>query len=316
MPAGSVHVVIVNWNAGPLLKDCLSSFAAVAGDAVRLERITVVDNASSDGSADAAAALADRLPVRVIRNTGNVGFAAACNQGAAEAQADFLLFLNPDTMLRPGCLAGPARFLADPAHRAVGIVGVQLMDTHGILTRSCARRSGAAAMIGQSLGLDRLMPSLCPPHFLAEWPHNETREVDQVSGAFLFMRRSTFEALGGFDTRFFVYFEDLDLALRARALGLSSAYLPTVQALHRGGGTTNAVKAQRQFYLSRSRIQFAFKHFKLASALAVAAATLVLEPMCRLLAALTAGERGRTGEVLRGSAMLWADLPNIMRSGG
>jgi N-acetylglucosaminyl-diphospho-decaprenol L-rhamnosyltransferase len=316
MPAGSVHVVIVNWNAGPLLKDCLSSFAAVAADAVRIERVTVVDNASSDGSADAAAEPADRLPVRVMHNARNVGFAAACNQGAAGAQADFLLFLNPDTMLRPGCLERPARFLADPARRAVGIVGVQLIDAAGILTRSCARRSGAAAMIGQSLGLDRLMPSLCRPHFLADWPHDETREVDQVSGAFLFMRRSTFEALGGFDTRFFVYFEDLDLALRARALGQSSVYLATAQVLHRGGGTTNSVKARRQFYLARSRIQFAFKHFGFARALAVAAATLVLEPICRLLPALTSGERGRTGDVLRGSAMLWADLPNIMRSGG
>jgi hypothetical protein len=316
MPAGSVQVVIVNWNAGPLLKDCLSSFAAVAADAVRLDRITIVDNASTDGSADAAAALARELPVHVIRNAGNVGFAAACNQGAAGAQADFLLFLNPDTVLKPGCLERPARFLADPAHGAVGIVGIQLIDADGTLTRSCARRSSAAAMIGQSLGLDRLMPSLCRPHFLAEWPHDETREVDQVSGAFLFMRRSAFEALGGFDTRFFVYFEDLDLALRARARGHSSVYLASVQALHQGGGTTNAVKARRQFYLARSRIQFAFKHFRFGSALAVAAATLVLEPMSRLLAASASGERGRTGDVLRGSAMLWADLPNLMRSGG
>jgi hypothetical protein len=316
MAAGSIHVVIVNWNAGALLYDCLSSFAAAAADAVKLDGITIVDNASSDGSVDVAATLADRLPVRVIRNSRNMGFAAACNQGAAGTQADFLLFLNPDTILRPGCLEGPAQYLADPAHRGVGIVGVQLIDATGTLTRSCARRPGAAAMIGQSLGLDRLMPSFCRPHFLAEWSHDETREVDQVSGAFLFVRRSTFETLGGFDTRFFVYFEDLDLALRARARGFASVYLATAQALHRGGGTTDAVKAQRQFYLARSRILFAFKHFKLASALAVAAATLVAEPLCRLGAALTSGESDRTRDVLRGSAMLRADLPNIIRSGG
>jgi N-acetylglucosaminyl-diphospho-decaprenol L-rhamnosyltransferase len=314
MAAGSVHVVIVNWNAGHLLNDCLQSFSAIAADTVRLEGITVVDNASSDGSANAAAALADRLPVRVIRNTRNMGFAAACNQGAAGTPAEFLLFLNPDTVLKPGCLSGPARFLADPANRAVGIVGVQLIDSTGTLTRSCARSSSAWAMSGQSVGLDRLLPSLCRPHFLTEWPHDETREVDQVSGAFLFMRRSTFEALGGFDTRFFVYFEDLDLALRARALGLTSVYLATAQVLHRGGGTTKAVKAQRQFYLSRSRILFAFKHFRLGSAMAVAAATLVVEPISRLCVALIS--HGRARDVLRGSAMLWADLPNIIRSGG
>jgi N-acetylglucosaminyl-diphospho-decaprenol L-rhamnosyltransferase len=316
MTAGSVHVVIVNWNGGHLLNDCLSSFAAVAADSARLDGITVVDNASTDSSADVADALADRLPIRLIRNASNVGFAAACNQGAAGIQADFLLFLNPDTMLLPGCLAEPVRFLTDPTNRGVGIVGVRLIDATGTLTRSCARRSGAWAIIGQSLGLDRLLPSLCPPHFLTEWPHDESKEVDQVSGAFFFIRRWAFEALRGFDTRFFVYFEDLDLATRVRALGLTSVYLATAEALHRGGGTTNSVKAQRQFYLARSRILYAFKHFSFADAIAVAVATLVFEPVSRLCAALISGGIGRTGDVLRGSAMLWADLPNIIRSGG
>jgi GT2 family glycosyltransferase len=141
------------------LIDRLSSFGAVAGDSVRLDGVTVVDNASSDGSADAAAARVSRLPMRLIRNTCNVGFAVACNKGAEGTQADYPLFLNPDTMLMPGCLAGPAQFLADPRNNGVGIVGAQLIDAAGTLTRSCARRSGALAMIGQSLGLDRLMPS-------------------------------------------------------------------------------------------------------------------------------------------------------------
>src|SRR5579862_3305611 len=106
MDRPSVHVVIVNWNAGRQLAECLASFAAVGDDGVAI-RLTVVDNASTDGSADGLVAPAS-VPLVVIRNQENRGFAAACNQGAAGSDSAFLLFLNPDTALMPGSLAGPA----------------------------------------------------------------------------------------------------------------------------------------------------------------------------------------------------------------
>ena len=102
MDRASAHVVIVNWNSGAQLRECLTSFAAAAGDDVTLSRITMVDNASVDGSADGLENMG--LPLTVIRNTENHGFAAACNQGAAGSDADFLLFLNPDTRLLAGSL--------------------------------------------------------------------------------------------------------------------------------------------------------------------------------------------------------------------
>src|SRR5205085_12045582 len=94
----SVHVVIVNWNSGRQLAECLESFATIAEDRVAVVRITVIDNASTDGSCDALHAA---LPLTLIRNAENRGFAAACNQGAEGAEADLLLFLNPDTRLLP-----------------------------------------------------------------------------------------------------------------------------------------------------------------------------------------------------------------------
>ena len=104
MDRASVHVVIVNWNSGTQLRECLASFAATANDDVALARITVVDNASGDGS---AGGLETALPLTVIRNADNRGFAAACNQGAAGSGAEYLLFLNPDTRLMPGSLSCP-----------------------------------------------------------------------------------------------------------------------------------------------------------------------------------------------------------------
>ena len=303
MERASIHVVIVNWNSGAQLRECLQSFAAVADDDVAA-RVTVVDNGSTDGSCDALAA---PVPLALIRNPDNRGFAAACNQGAAGSDADFLLFLNPDTRLMAGSLERPVRYLQSPHHQAVGIVGIQLIDSDGRVARNTARRATPRSMIGNSVGLDRLIPSIFPPHFVTSWAHDETRPVDQVMGAFLLIRRAVFEALGGFDERFFVYYEDLDLATRARARGWSSVYLATAQAFHRGQGTTSGATEQRTFYFCRSRLLFARKHFSAAGACAVAAVTLLLEPLARMLA-----RRGSPAETLRAFGRLWRQLPDIL----
>ena len=306
MSGPSIHVVIVNWNSGVQLRECLNSFAAVAYDAVTLARVTVVDNASNDGSCEG---LDDSLPLTLVRNDVNLGFAMACNQGATGSEADFLLFLNPDTRLMPGSLERPARYLGSPHHEAVGIVGIQLIDTDGKVARNTARAPTAGSMIGNSLGLDRVLPAWFPPHFASEWPHDETRVVDQVMGAFFFVRRAVFEDLGGFDERFFVYYEDLDFALRARARGWSSVYLAGAQAFHRGQGTTHAATERRTFYFCRSKLFYAQKFFPVGRALAVIAVTLALEPVARMAAAPRAA-----GSTLRAFARLWKALPEILRS--
>jgi GT2 family glycosyltransferase len=313
MDRASIHVVIVNWNSGAQLRECLESFSAVANDDVAISRITVVDNASADGSADNLAAAG--LPLTVLRNADNRGFAAACNQGAAGPDADFLLFLNPDTRLMAASLAAPASYLVTPGSQSVGIVGIQLVDGTGTVARNTSRAPTVSSMLGNSLGLDRLMPSVFPPVFVTEWAHDETRDVDQVMGAFFFVRRKVFEALGGFDERFFVYFEDLDFAMRAHQRGWRSVYLATARAFHRGQGTAEATSDRRTFYFCRSRLLFARKYFSPAGAGAVAFATLVLEPVVRIFAALIA-RRGSAGATLRAFGMLWGDLPAIFRSEG
>ena len=305
MGPATLHVVIVNWNSGPQLRECLQSFAAVADDDVAA-RVTVIDNASSDGSSEG---LATSLPLTVVRNADNRGFGAACNQGAAGSEADFLLFLNPDTRLMPGSFAQPVRYLRTPENEKVGIVGIQLVDADGHVARNTARAPTAWSMVGNSVGLDRLAPRLFPPHFVTQWAHDQTRTVDQVMGAFFLVRRSVFEALGGFDERFFVYYEDLDLSVRAHAQGWSSVYLSTAQAFHRGQGTTEGATARRTFYFCRSRILYARKHFSTTGALAVTLATLALEPLARLAAAPRSA-----GAMLRAFAMLWRDLPAILRT--
>ena len=305
MNPATVHVVIVNWNSGAQLRECLQSFAAVADDDVAA-RVTVIDNASTDRSSEGLEA---SMPLAVVRNADNRGFGAACNQGAAGSEADFLLFLNPDTRLMPGSFAEPVRYLRAHENERVGIVGIQLVDADGRVARNTARAPTAWSMVGNSVGFDRLAPRLFPPHFVTEWAHDQTRTVDQVMGAFFLVRRSLFEVLGGFDERFFVYYEDLDFSVRARAQGWQSVYLSTAQAFHRGQGTTEGATARRTFYFCRSRILYARKHFGALGALAVTLATLALEPLARLAAAPRSA-----GDTLRAFAMLWRDLPNLFGS--
>jgi GT2 family glycosyltransferase len=306
----TVHAVIVNWNAGALLADCISSIGAVSGAAATVSQVTIVDNNSGDGS---IAGLPNTdVPLKIIRNAENVGFGAACNQAGLTSDADVLLFLNPDTRLSSGSLDGPARALTDPANGSVGIVGIRLLERDGRTARNCARRPTLLSMIGQSLGLDRLGLSAFPPHFMTEWDHEDTRAVDQVMGAFFFVRTELFQRLGGFDERFFVYYEDLDFAVRAQDSGWTSLYLATSSALHHGAGTTERVKDVRLFYSWRSRILYARKHFGLAGGFVVAAVTLALEPLART-AMLLPKRSGEVPNVWRAWRFLLADMPRWHR---
>src|SRR5262249_13891599 len=164
--------------------------------------VIIVDNASSDGSADGL--VAGRIRLDLVRNRENRGFATACNQGAARGAAALILFLNPDVCVDPDTVARAAAYLNDPANRGVGILGCQLLDRDSHVQRSTARAPTASALLLRTIFLDRICPVLVPRHFLTDWDHGETRQVDQVMGAFLMIRRALFETLGGFDERFFL----------------------------------------------------------------------------------------------------------------
>ncbi|MCJ2071379.1 glycosyltransferase family 2 protein [Methylobacterium sp. J-030] len=298
-----LDVVIVNWNGGALLRACLASLAA-AQDAGSVQ-VIVVDNASTDGSADDLPPLP--RPLRLIRNADNLGFGRACDQGAAAGAAPAILFLNPDTQVEPGALGvARAALLADPR---TGIVGARLIDPDGRTARSCARAPTALGLLGRALALDRL--GLVPPHFLRDWDHAEDRTVDQVMGAFLMIRRDLFARLGGFDPRFFVYWEDADLCTRARVAGFSVRHVAGAVARHLGQGTTRQVRARRLFYFLRSQILYAGKHHGAAAALALTAVSFGAQIPLRLALALAHRSPAEAAEVLRAAALLAAALPRL-----
>ena len=306
-----VSIVMVNWNGGPQLQMAVDSIGTTSQETWELQRLVIIDNASTDQSLQGMDAR--EKPPTVIRNPLNLGFGRACNQGAALTEGEYLLFLNPDTRLYDNSISLAIDYIEEPGNADVGVVGIQLIDDEKQIARSCARFPTFGLFIAQSLGLNRL-PGLnsLNVHYLPEWSPGRTKNVDHVIGAFYLIRRSLFEMLGGFDERFFVYLEDLDLSLRVHQAGWRSVYLAQVQAFHAGGGNSRQVLARRLFYSLRSRILYGFKHFKHWQAWTLLAVTLVLELVTRSLFSLARGGVRELRNTVRGYAMLYADLPSIL----
>lgn len=307
-----LDIVIVNWNTGPQLRDCLQSILlASPASVLSLRQCIIVDNASTDGSANGLEVLP--LPLTMIRNHENKGFAAACNHGAKAGESEYILFLNPDFRLFPDSLVKALRFLDEKLNEHVGILGIQLVDEKGVIQRNTARFPTPKSLFYQMLGLDRLWPRRFPSHFKTNWDHRESREVDQVTGAFNLVRRKVFEELKGFDERFFMYFEDLDFAYRARQAGWTSYYLADTQAFHYGGGASNQVKSRRLSYVLNSRALYVAKHFGSSSAFRILMASLAVEFWARLAWSLVNLSGKNFIETIRAYGLFARTFPQLMR---
>jgi N-acetylglucosaminyl-diphospho-decaprenol L-rhamnosyltransferase len=304
MPA--LDIVIVDYNTGELVFDCLASIAAHRPESARLGRVVVVDNAAS--IKDLGGEKLEGLPVSLVRNEKNKGFAAGCNQGAAPSRADYLLFLNPDTRLMPDSLDLPIRFLEDPENRRFGIVGISLRGPDGETARTCSHPLRLTHFINKLFALDRLQPRWFSNGIMREWDHSASREVGGVIGAFYLIRSSLFKELGGFDERFFVYFEEADLGLRARRHGSHIYYLSEASAFHKGRGASEKIKPLRLFYYLQSQIRYGQKHFDPLSAAFLKFITLCVEPISRILLACIRCSWVEARDTILGYRLLWQSL--------
>ena len=306
MRAPAVDIVVVNWNAGSALGDCIESLALNERTFPCLGRLIIVDNGSRDGSIEALGP--PSLPLTTVCNGENRGFAAACNQGAALGEAPFILFLNPDTRLPADAIKRALGAFAEEGAQRLGVVGIALSDQEGRIVPTCARAPTPALLASKSLGMPRLAPHYFPDLIVTEWPHDVSRDVDHVMGAFYLIRRSLFEELSGFDERFFVYYEDLDLSLRVRAAGWRIRFLAEPRAFHAGGGTSAKALGFRTFLSIRSRIALAYKHFSWPQATGHAVLALFVEPFARLAGAAMAGKGSEAKATLQAYGLLWGDI--------
>lgn len=261
---GRLDVVIVSYNTGNLLRDCLRSVDAGRGN-LQL-RVIVVDNASPDGSADL---VRREFPwVELIALDENIGYGPANNVGLrrvlaeSATPADAILLLNPDTLLPADALPRLMAYLS--AHPQAGIIGPKLVRPDGSFDFAC-RRSFPTPEVAfyRLIGLSKLFPR--SPRFgrynLTYLDPDVETEVDAIVGACMLIRREALVAAGLFDETFFMYGEDLDLCFRIKQLGWRAIYVPSVQIIHYKGAAskTNIARANYEFY--RAMWLFHQKHY-------------------------------------------------------
>ena len=271
-------IVIVNWNAGLQLRECIDSIFRCEDEA--LGQLIIVDNASRDGSVD----FARGDPRIVLIEPGrNLGFGTACNLGAAQGKAPYILFLNPDTRFLSPTLEAVQHSMEKPEHSRVAVCGVRLVSENGAIARHCSRQPSALRLLAVSSGLTRLVPNLIKPLEMLEFDHEENASVPHLMGAYYQIRRNIFAEMKGFDNRFFVYYEDLDLSRRLLECGYKILYLASVSVFHRTAGTSRSAKAKALSYLLEGRLLFAEKHFGTIGRLLVRFGVYAVDPARRLV---------------------------------
>jgi GT2 family glycosyltransferase len=261
--SAEVDVVIVSWNTREHLARCLG---AVAFNGARPAiDVVVVDNASTDGS---PAMVAQKFPhVRLIASDTNAGFGRACNTGARTGSARAILFLNSDCEPAPGAVA--AMLAALDGDRAVGAVFCRLVNEDGSLQPSVHRALPTPwAHVGDVLFRTSLLHAIYRHRALTRVllrstvrRHALAHDVAWGGGACMLVRRSAFEAIGGFDERFFMYSEDLDVCARLRGAGHRLRYLPEAVAVHAWGASTAQRPAAMVLQAYLSRVRYYHKHF-------------------------------------------------------
>jgi len=309
--APTLQVIIVNWNSGAQLRECLRSIGGVERTGFQLKRVVVVDNCSTDDSLSVAES--GSIPFVAIRNTCDRGYGAAANQGVDSGDVDYLLFLNPDTRLAVDSLSRPIRFMEDHKESNIAICGVQLLDGKGRVARHCARFPRPPHFYSKIVGLDKILPRYFESMFLSEWDHKENRLVDHVMGAFWLVRRPVFKQLGGFDENFFLYLEDVDFSFRARLAGWRSYFLADTHIFHDAGSTKKGHEAESLFHRLQSRILYSYKHFDKWSATVIAFGTLILEPLSRVAYGFARFSKSEIISTVKCYAVLWMNATSLVK---
>ncbi len=252
-----ISIVILNFNTREHLAGCLRS---VQADLRPGDDIFVVDNASSDDSADMVER--DFPWVRLICSPINGGFAHGNNQALRHATGDAVLLLNPDTILPAGALDAFEQCLA--AYPRAGIIGPKLLKPNGTMHLACRRSFPTPSVAFYRLsGLSRLFPRSARfgRYNLTYLDPDTPSEVDSVCGACLLIRRSVIERIGLLDERFFMYGEDVDWCLRARQDGWTVRYEPGIVVQHQHGAASRQRALRTTFHFFRAMDLFYRKHY-------------------------------------------------------
>jgi GT2 family glycosyltransferase len=305
-----LSVIIVNWNAGELLRRCvLSIIADQDKTGLTNVEIIVVDNASTDGS---AVSIKLQFPaVHCIQNSENSGFAYATNQGIRHSVGQYVLLLNPDTEIRPGALREMARFLE--SHPRAGAVGGMLLNGDGSLQISAYPEPTLFRETWRLLYLDGLWAVGSYP--MKDWDTETPREVEVLTGACILLRREVLDQCGLLDESYFIYSEDQDFCRIMRYKGWRLFWLPQAKVVHYGAQSTQQVKGDMFVRLYHEKTAYFRMHHGSGTAagykillLFASIFRLMLSPLALLK---SPSKRSRAFELARFYGRLVRELPGL-----
>lgn len=241
-----LSIIIVSFNVKNLLRNCINSILRSGDDF--LKEIILIDNNSEDGSKQYINELTklriNGLKIRAVLNKKNLGFAKAVNQGIKIAKGKYILLLNPDTRVKKDSLKKLVHFAEK--HLETGVVGAQLVNPDNSIQPSVYHfpsfwRAILEFWFGKKGAYEKYVPS-----------GDKAVEVDAVTGAAMLIPRKTFEKIGVFNERYFMYFEDLDFCRRVKKAGLKVYYLPEAKIFHHHGQSAAKVGDRAYQWLSQS----------------------------------------------------------------
>ncbi len=249
-------IAIVTWNSAKEIAECLAPLQSLAEN----WEVWVFDNASSDETVEI---VRTQFPkVKIIANAENLGFAEGCNKIAAQAESEFVLFLNPDSIAEQDELEKSLDEIVEKTD--VGVLGVKLFDENGDLQRSSFRFPTVFNSMVEKLGFYRLLSENQKRDYLLGdfFDHQSSREVDWLYGAFMLTRCEAFEKAGGIPEDYFLFAEDLDFCYRIKQAGYKVWYSAEAEIVHKGNQSAGQMPSDwRVERTLLSKYAFCFIHF-------------------------------------------------------
>jgi GT2 family glycosyltransferase len=252
-----ISIVIVNWKVKDLLEKCLTSIFVNQAD-YKLE-VFVVDNDSQDGSVEM---IRQKFPqIVLIALEKNIGFGAANNIAIKKAKSDNIFLLNPDTELTSDFLSNILEYAKN--NPAIDFIGPKILNIDNSVQLSVRR---SPDLLSQILVLFKLinipvLNKLLNNYLLKNFDYSKEQDVEQIMGAAMFIRRRVFDKIGIFDKKFFTWFEEVDLCLRASQVGIKIKYWPGASVIHKGGESfSQANNLKKQLIFNKSLLHYFSKH--------------------------------------------------------
>ena len=300
-----VSIIIISYNTRQMTLDCIRSVI----DETRVPyEIIVMDNASDDGSAEA---IAEAFPdIQLMAEDVNHGFAKANNLAAKRAVGEYVLLLNPDTLVLDGAIDTLMDFAG--ANPEAGIWGGRHLDAERRMRKdTCWRKMSLWNTFCRFTGLTGLFSE--SEFFNSEayggWQRDSVRQVDVVTGALFLIKRAFWEELGGFDLRYIMYGEEVDLCLRAAEKGAAPLMTPDAEIIHYGGAS-QTVRADKQIRIMKAKLTLIDRHFP-SWQRGLGRAMFALWPWSRALVARLRGGEKSWAEIWDRRAEWWAGYPEL-----